>query len=1573
MKKLQKRFNSQRMIALILTIAMLSMGLPFTAMAAEMPSAEETPVYTTAPQPSGETETTDNTGEDVMQAEETEPAEGTEASADPEATEEVENTEPAEEPAEEPVPSEAPQADADEETPSADSGAAEDAAAEPAAEDMTVTLAAAGEETVEPWFDFENYDWSDPAEYLNNLAREKYPYWDANATSGDNLFYYWNQKYYNDTLDDEMEKIQPVSDIIAKDYIKERVDEGAFPTDERFFGVWDAATQTWTTEPMIDYTVTNAYELVLDHKLSDVGEAAKAGDYEGAKEAYLAYYQNMQELNPLQTPTITSDMKNRSDMLMRNMYIHSSFPATGWFYMDQDEGEVTVDVTTAVESKRSGMGAIALVAPDKDEYQAEFYSKEAEGGRYAPYIEANVGGVTLIFPVIEDAYVGGGSNGSTAFGSTDPNRLLVSESEDTTEDQTAEDGYLVGENMRRTYLLFDFGSQINEGDVINSATLHLYGHVNDLAEAPRNDPSYRKLIAVTGLSADSFDEDSVIWLSDTLINGVYSEQSRDPAQQSFFWGGLPSNQMPNARMHEDPLRFSGWWDQLAQTYYATGNEDYARTAMLILHDFIKVTYCLASGEQGTPARWMGANTNGRTRGGHLLFGGYAKTLDMSQRSKIATSVQYLFQSEYMTPEIFVTFMKYIKVLGDKAVRDTWGSSENGNWGSMQLDGHAQIMFKYPELAYTKPNEPNGYLRNWEAAINLHASYGTTTFADGAGHELSQSYTHVALNRLLNVRRSAEEAGVEFNFSDAAMKKITDLAHFLVRTCLPGVKEAQYGDSNGHASYKDQAVEYVADMTQDPELLYIAYDGKKGKEPDYTSYYYPAGKFFTMRSDWTENAMYLHTNADQADGAHSHWDDGGVIVQAYGNYLLADVGYLGYVADSLPHRWQVSSRGHNTVEINDYCQTSKSPNTMDYALVSKKVYDSASDKGTAQPSNSMGTYEMVVTGDNYDFSKLNLTHVYKKLGYLQDPVMAPGGNGEVPPQEPGMDYKRNILFIKDGFWIVSDYMNPVDDTKENKYSQYWHMEPEANISIDGQYELQPGETVQWTHSDFADVDKQIENTQYVPGTGTGAFMSNFVGKANIQVVPADISSVEPKLCYGYYTSGSSVPYGRFDKYAVGTTKFDTILFPTKANEVYSVVPTPAEITGLTEDAEDGSASAFTAEITAEEAATDEDYKINYMILHEPDKKAGDELAFANLTTDGDLAYYEVSGTEKTPTPRQLIFHNGTHLKNTALDYELAYSRGTEAINEVSVKWSGDMLEIEAGIARGDDGEPMDSDFDVDAFLNDFTVFAPNKLNSVTVNGESVDFKQTDNYVYFGDEPIIEDDPEILPPQPTQKPSGSTGGSGHGSGGGISGGGSIIGPMPSASPSASPAPSAAPADRFAAELNNHWAKDEISYLVNNGIVNGSDGSLNLTAETTRAEFTKMMLGAMGIEPVTYNGAFGDVSAGDWYAGYMQAAYDAGILEGSGGNADPNAVMTREEAVKIMVNALVSQGKAELTEGDLSSYTDAGQVSDWARPYMATAVSLGLINGMEDQTLQPQGSTLREQAMVMVYRTIDKDEAE
>ena len=274
---------------------------------------------------------------------------------------------------------------------------------ETAADGNEAVVLSAEEDVIKPYFDFDNYGWSDPAEYLNDLARKKYPCWDANATSGDNLFYYWNQPYYNDSWDEKT----PVSKIIAKDYIKQKVDEGVFPTDEKFFGVWDSDAGDWTTEPMINYDYVSAYDSYLSNKLSHVADAAKDGNYEEAKEAYLAYHRELRNLSPLKAPSITTDMKNRRDMLMRNMYVHNSFPATAWFYMPQQESDISVDVTAAVEAKRSGKGAIVLVAPDKDEYRAEFYSKEALDGKYAPYIEATIGGGTVTFPVMQDAYVGG--------------------------------------------------------------------------------------------------------------------------------------------------------------------------------------------------------------------------------------------------------------------------------------------------------------------------------------------------------------------------------------------------------------------------------------------------------------------------------------------------------------------------------------------------------------------------------------------------------------------------------------------------------------------------------------------------------------------------------------------------------------------------------------------------------------------------------------------------------------------------------------------------------------------------------------------------------------------------------------------------------------------------------------------------------------------------------------------------------------------------------------------------------------------------------------------------------------
>lgn len=1336
-----------------------------------------------------------------------------------------------------------------------------------------------------PIFDFDSYDWSDPAQRLNQQAREKYETtWSKDSRA-------------------------------AK--IKAEVDEGAFPTDEAFFGVWDSETETFMNDPMLNYDYVSPFGATL-FAVQEAVKNAEDGDYSQAKEELLRYYRTVTENRGVADVAVTTQTTLMSDLLTQNFHVNSGWGLTAMFYMGQETQDISVDVIDTVEKYRGATGSLIVHAVHKDDYEAVFYSNEA-GKEHAPYIEVFINGApTPPIYAKADGYVTGGSKKDDTSGGTDT-RLYARESAL----DTAADGILTNEETRRTYLLFDFSS-LPEG-TITSATLHLYGGVEDRAETPRNDSSYSKLMMIANNST-AWEEKNLCFSSEALRTYAYSMQSpQDSGMFTAFWGMPHPDCNANVRQDQELLRFGTWWDILAKQYYMTGNEDYARTAILYLHDFINSTFLIIRGEANSYGRYSKPQTNSGFVPSQLLFGGYSVTLDASARaSGIAKNFHYIMESEYLTPEILTTFLKYFRKMGEHFVEDIWTSSEaGGNWGTAQTNGHFSIMAYFPEIAEQD---------EWSEAISKHlmTASGSVMNEDGSSHELSHSYTSYALGTQLSLKTTAEELGIEFEYSEELMDRIRQLTLYMMRMANPGGTDPQYGDAGSYTrSYVEERFKFVGDWLQDPELLWMSYDGKQGKKPDYTSYYYPYGKTMAMRSGWGKDDLFLHVTADAAVGTHSHWDDGGIIVSAYGNYLLSDQGYNGYLQDDLTHRWLVSSRGHNTVEINDYNQNSNTPNNMDSTL----------NKGGGKK----GDFPNVTFRDGYDFTTVDLSNVYKNLSYGGDPIIAPGGNGTTPPVDPGMQFKRNILFVKPNFWIVSDYMNPYDQQKENKYSQYWHMIPEAKMSIDGQYVLQPDETIGNVHV----TDAQIENTQYVRETGNGAFRSNFVDKANIQVVPVDIENVEPKLCYGYYESRGSTPYGRYDKYATGTTGFDTILFPMKAGDDYEITPTPLTVSGFNTEDIQGAASAFSAHIQAEEGSSSkDDYEINYMILHEMDKKAvGADLTFGSYATDGNVAYYEKNSAN---APRRAILQGATHLKNKDMNFEVLIS--TEELKDITVEWNGSVMTLEGA-------EDID--------LTKLMIYAPYPIKSVSWNGKEVtNYNQEKDYIYFGDGHIIP--PPIIPP-PVGGGSSSGGGGGgggtpsngnnHGNGGNGGGSGTVTPPVVSPGK---------PSDSFKAELNGHWAEKEISALVDDGIIAGSDNSLHLQDKATRAEFTKMILGALDIKPVAYEGCFGDVNANDWYADYMQAAYNAGIVGGYNGNANPNDTMTREEAVKIMLKALETKITVNYSENGLN-FADAGAVSDWAKTYMETAVSMGLISGMEDNTLRPQDNALREQAMVIVYRVM------
>lgn len=86
---------------------------------------------------------------------------------------------------------------------------------------------------------------------------------------------------------------------------------------------------------------------------------------------------------------------------------------------------------------------------------------------------------------------------------------------------------------------------------------------------------------------------------------------------------------------------------------------------------------------------------------------------------------------------------------------------------------------------------------------------------------------------------------------------------------------------------------------------------------------------------------------------------------------------------------------------------------------------------------------------------------------------------------------------------------------------------------------------------------------------------------------------------------------------------------------------------------------------------------------------------------------------------------------------------------------------------------------------------------------------------------------------------------------------------------------------------------------------------------------------------------------------------VTSGAGNNKfDPNGIVTREQMATFLVNLMNYDkkynregGGEELTNGDLSKFSDANQVSSWAKDSMARMVGEGLMQGSGGK-LDPKG---------------------
>jgi hypothetical protein len=155
--------------------------------------------------------------------------------------------------------------------------------------------------------------------------------------------------------------------------------------------------------------------------------------------------------------------------------------------------------------------------------------------------------------------------------------------------------------------------------------------------------------------------------------------------------------------------------------------------------------------------------------------------------------------------------------------------------------------------------------------------------------------------------------------------------------------------------------------------------------------------------------------------------------------------------------------------------------------------------------------------------------------------------------------------------------------------------------------------------------------------------------------------------------------------------------------------------------------------------------------------------------------------------------------------------------------------------------------------------------------------------------------------------------------------------------------------------HWADGYVRAAFARRLVNGMTGTTFVPeGELTGAQFTAMISRALRL-PLGTGGA--------WYAPYVTAAREAGIIGFLSADANMGEAITRQDMAGILARAAASAGLTSTT-GALT-FTDADDIAAARRADIQAVVGLDLMRGRVDGSFGPTDTLTRAEAATVLVR--------
>lgn len=166
---------------------------------------------------------------------------------------------------------------------------------------------------------------------------------------------------------------------------------------------------------------------------------------------------------------------------------------------------------------------------------------------------------------------------------------------------------------------------------------------------------------------------------------------------------------------------------------------------------------------------------------------------------------------------------------------------------------------------------------------------------------------------------------------------------------------------------------------------------------------------------------------------------------------------------------------------------------------------------------------------------------------------------------------------------------------------------------------------------------------------------------------------------------------------------------------------------------------------------------------------------------------------------------------------------------------------------------------------------------------------------------------------------------------------------------------------------WARNAIVTLSNKGILKGvGDNKFAPNALVTREEFVKMLVCAFGDKTQTAKEVnFSDVDPNEWYAEFVFAAVESGIVNGKGdGTFGVGENITRQDMAAMAYRAALNNISPD-DESDI--FDDFDSVDAYAKGAVAVMAQKGIINGKENRMFCPLDNATRAEAAKVIFEII------